>query len=572
MNTKSTGRSVGRGTDTAKDAAAARWVRAPDQESAHLVGSGISPLLARLLAGREIRDYVEARGFLEPSIADLHEPRLLLGVDPAVATLLGAKENGEKVAIVGDYDADGVTATAILLVVFRACGLRAEHILPHRMSEGYGFQIVHVDRAEREGVKVIVTADCGTRSHEATKKALDAGLAVIVTDHHIPGEPLDERVIQINPNQTGCSYPFGELSGAGLALKLAMALAEAANRPVDPMALLRVACLGTIADLVPLRGENRAIAALGLQSLADTHSAGLRSLMAVAGVTPPIRASDVGFRLGPRLNAAGRMDAPDAALALLLERDPVNAQSLADRLNNWNEERQRTEREVVAEAREPFLESTPPFLLAWNESWHRGVLGIAAGRLAREFHRPTVLLSVEEGLAVGSGRSIPGVHLHDFLSVFEDDFERFGGHAQAIGLSVAEDRLGELRRRILEAAGRWPADTLIPVHQYEEALETSELTIELVQEIDRLEPFGVKNRRPMFRFGPLESPLPPREFGSDHLGLRARGQDGSWIDLVAWRWANRRELFREPFEVVGRLTIDSYLGRPSVELVDARSV
>ncbi len=552
----------------------------PSSELEALVDADLSPRLARLLARRGIEDPEAVRRFLEPATEDLHDPRLLLGVDAAVERLLAARTAGERVAIVGDYDADGVSATAILTAVFRACRIDSIPILPHRMAEGYGFQPVHVERAAAEGVRVLVTADCGTKSHAAAGAALAEGIAVIVTDHHLPGEPLDPRVVLINPHQPGCEYPYGQLCGAGVAFKLALALAEAAQRPVDPGVLLRVACLGTIADLVPLTGENRAIAALGLRALETARSPGLKALLEVSNVSAPIRASDVGFRLAPRLNAAGRMDAPDAALELLLARDAARARAVAERLNAWNDERRQEELRVVEEARAAVVEGgegdgeatagVPRFLMAWSPDWHKGVLGIAAGRIAREFHRPTVLLNLDGEVATGSGRSVPGVHLHDFLMGYEERLDRFGGHSQAVGLSLPAAELEAVYAAILEGAAAWDPEQLVREHVFEEHLQPEELTPELVAEVERLEPFGVGNRRPLFHLGPLELPGAPREFGSGHLGLRARSAAGAWVDVTAWRWADRRETFERPFEILGRLTMDRFLGRPAVELVDAR--
>lgn len=555
------------------------WKAAPDPEVA-LVDSAtnLSPRLRRLLARRGLENQEDMTRFLEPSLSDLHQPELLAGLPEAVARLLAARERGEKVSIVGDYDVDGVSATAVLLAVFRACGLEADSTLPHRMAEGYGFQPIHVERAQAAGAQLIVTADCGARSIEAAHMALERDISVIVTDHHIPGPPHDPRVIEINPHLEACRYPYRELSGAGLAFKLATGFAEAVGRDVDPMALLRVTCLGTIADLVPLTGENRTIAALGLRALDSTRSAGLKALIEVSGARHPITAGDVGFRLGPRLNAAGRMDKPEPALELLLERDPVRARELAETLDRWNKERQRAELSVVEEARAHFLhdgDSLPRFLMAWSPNWHRGVLGIAAGRLAREFHRPAVLLSLhkdgEAEIAVGSGRSVRGVDLHAFLTAFEGRFLRFGGHPQAIGISIEAERLEEINLACQEAAKAWDPEVLVPSYEYEEHLEVEMVTLDLERELGRLEPFGMANRRPLFRLGPLSLAVPPRAFGKNHLGLRARDRSGATLDLVAWRWAERAELFSEAFEVLGHVKLDTYLGRASVEIVDARA-
>ena len=274
-----------------------------------------------LLARRGVTDAAGAGRFLKPSLDQLHDPFLLAGMEEAVERLLAARDRKEKVAIVGDYDVDGISATAQLLAVFARCGLDAVPILPHRLREGYGFQPVHVEQARELGCGLIVTADCGSSSAEAVDAALDAGIGVVVTDHHLPGCELPAGALHINPRQARCTYPFRDLAAAGLALKLALALAGRCGKEVDPTVLLRIACLGTIADLVPLHGENRVIAALGLAALGETRSLGLKALIQQSGMKPPFTAADVGFRIGPRLNAAGRLHEAERALELLMSRD-----------------------------------------------------------------------------------------------------------------------------------------------------------------------------------------------------------------------------------------------------------
>ncbi len=474
--------------------------------------------------------------------------------------------------MVGDYDVDGVSGTAILVAVLRACGLEVLPILPHRVREGYGFQSVHVEQAIELGARVVVTVDCGTTSHAAARAALDKGLAVIVTDHHLPGEPLTDGVVQINPRQRDCGYPFEELSGAGLALKLAGALAEACGRRVDPRILLRIACLGTIADLVPLAGENRTIAALGLQQLGHTRSPGLKALIELAGVELPLSTADVGYRLGPRLNAPGRLDSAEKALELLLTRDPARARKLAQQLDRFNRERQEQERRVVQEAREALLarRRLPPIAVAWSASWHRGVVGVAAGRLARELNRPTVLLAVEDDVATGSGRSIEGIHLHDFLARWRADLARFGGHAQAIGLTAETARLEALQRQWEDAARVWSDRIAVKRYEYELDLEPRQLSGELLAQLAGLEPHGQGNPRPLIRFrGPLRLPWPPRTFGKGHLSAEAVGPDGVRMRLLGWGWQQRASSLEGEFEVLGFLEQDRFRGTV-LRLVDSR--
>ncbi len=518
-------------------------------------------------------DAAQARAFLSPSLDQLHDPLLLAGVPQAVDRLLQARDSGEAVAVVGDYDVDGVSATALLLAVLRSCGLEAHAVLPHRLREGYGFQPLHAERAAELGCRVIVTVDCGVSALAAVARARELGLEVIVTDHHLPGEALPDGALLINPRQPDCSYPFPDLAGVGLALKLALALSARAGRPLQLEALLRMACLGTIADVVPLVGENRVIAALGLEALAATRSVGLKALIAVAGLKAPFSAADVGYRIGPRLNAAGRLASPEGALELLLTRDPARAGELAGELERHNRARQEEEMQVLEEARRLALARSPlpAIIVGWSETWHRGVLGIAAGRLARELCRPTILLSAQDGSATGSGRSIPGVDLHAFLAGFRERCQRFGGHAQAIGLAVAAAELEGLRRDLEQAAAReWPPSLLAPRLEYELEVAPAEVEDSLLAELGRLEPHGQANPQPLLRVGPLRLAAEPRHFGRGHLSGPARGDDGARVDLLGWRWQERQAALAGRFEVLAHLERDGFSQRPVLRLVDAR--
>lgn len=549
------------------------WVAAPVPEAAAVLEeAGLPPWLAVLLARRGVVDGEGAERFLHPSLDHLHDPFLLAGMGEAVERLLDARARGEKVAIVGDYDVDGISATAQLLAVFARCGLAVEPILPHRLREGYGFQPVHVERARAAGCRLIVTADCGSSSAEAVAAALAEGIGVIVTDHHLPGCELPEGTLHINPRQARCTYPFPDLAAAGLALKLSLALAGRCGKPVDPAALLRIACLGTIADLVPLQGENRVIAALGLKALGEAKSQGLKALIQQSGMKLPYTAADVGFRIGPRINAAGRLQDPNAALELLMSRDPGRALELATELDTLNRERQAAEMKVVEEARQLFAgwEPLPPILVAWSERWHKGVVGVAAGRIAKDFYRPTVLLAVEGEKATGSGRSIPGLELHGFLSSWKERMVRFGGHAQAVGLTVETERLAGLREEWEAAGSAWPEELLARRIEYELHLSPREVSNGLLVQLATLEPFGQGNPRPLVRTGPLRLQGEPRPFGNGHLSARARGEDGAAVDLVGWRWGERAGSLRGPFEVLACVENDSYRGGPVLRLVDCR--
>jgi single-stranded-DNA-specific exonuclease len=561
-------------SDPGLTVAPAEWELAETPAAAsRLEEAGYGRRLSHLLSRRGVEDESAAKAFLGPSTDDLHDPFLLDGMERAVGRLQQARAGGETVVVVGDYDVDGISATALLVAVFEACGMSAIPVLPHRMRDGYGFQPRQVEAARDAGAKVIVTADCGSHSHEAVNMAIAEGIDVIVTDHHIPGEEHPSEVVHINPHRPACSYPYPDLSGAGLAFKLATAFAERVGRPIASELLLRVACLGTVADMVPLRGENRTIAAVGLSSLESTRSAGLRALMQVAGVSGAVRAGDIGFRLGPRINAAGRMDSPDLALELLLTRDAQRAKSIALQLDDWNAQRQSAEAQVVAEATALFddLDELPRLLVGWKSEWHRGVVGIAAGRVSRQFQRPTILLAVEGDLATGSGRSIKGVHLHDFLLPWKDRLERFGGHSQAIGMTAALSEIDTLRDEWLESAGEWDESVLIRRYRYEDQVAASEVCAELLGEIQQLEPFGIGNPRPVFRVGPLTRAGELRRFGKAHVSCRARDEAGGEVGLLGWRWGDRADLFNGSFEALGTISHDRYRNEAVLELVDVRS-
>jgi single-stranded-DNA-specific exonuclease len=536
----------------------------------------VSAFDAPLLARRGVADAAAARRFLSPSSADLHDPLLLRGMQEAVTRLMAARERGERVAIVGDYDVDGITGTALLVAVLAHCGIASEPILPNRLLDGYGFQTGHVDRARTAGCSLIVTVDCGSTARAAVDRARAEGVDVIVTDHHLATNQIDAHTVQINPHQPQCGYPFRDLTGAGLAFKLAQALAARCDRPVALEPLLRIACLGTIADVAPLVGENRIIAALGLRALRQTRSEGLRALIRVAGVVAPFRATDVGYRLGPRLNAAGRLRRPDEALELLLTRDPERAAALAAELDERNRERQAEEQTVVEEARRRVIErgAPPPIVVEWSDGWHRGVVGIAASRIAREFNRPAVLISIDGASGVGSGRSIRGVHLHEFISQFESELVRFGGHAQAIGLEVAADRLPELRTRLEErAAASWPPELLTRRYEYELEVPPRGVDESLLDRLLAFEPHGTANPNPMLRVGPLTLQGAPRVFGQGHLRATARGDDGGVVRLLQWKRGESETAptLPERFEVLGQLEWDGFLQAPVLEVAAVRA-
>lgn len=543
----------------------------PAQET--LNAAGFPDWLAALLARRGVKTPEEAREFLNPSLDQLHSPHALHGMKAAVERLLSAREAGEKVALIGDYDVDGITGTALLQAVLQARGVATEAIIPHRKKDGYGFQAVHVERAVGRGCSLVITIDCGTTSAAAAQAALAVGLDVVVTDHHLPGGDMPAGILQINPRQTECNYPFPDLCGAGVAFKLALAFSEACCRPIDPRLLLRIACLGTIADLVPLLGENRVIAKLGLEELERTNSSGLKALIEVSRIRPPFSTEDVGFRLGPRLNAPGRLASAEQSLELLLSRDDRRCQELALELDASNRERQAWEKQVSMEAAQFFAtERDSPILVGWSPNWHRGVVGIAAGRLAKEWNRPVLLFAVEGDHAVGSGRSAAGIHLYDFLARWREELPKFGGHAQAIGMTVNSGDLPSWAARWKEAAQEWLDKVRVKELEYEVELPIRQLNFETFRQLQALEPFGQGNPKPLIRArDSLRILGPPRVFGHGHLSFRAESRnDRSRIKVVGWDWEKRLPHLQGFFEALGSLTLDRYSGEVVFQLADAR--
>jgi single-stranded-DNA-specific exonuclease len=502
--------------------------------------AGLSPPLAALLWRRGVRTEAEARRFLLPSAEDLHDPLEMKGMEEAAAILGAAAAARRRIVVFGDYDVDGITAVAQLRAALSRAGADAVAFIPHRLRDGYGLKPETVRRVVSEQrPAVIVTVDCGISAVEGVACARAAGVEVIVTDHHLVPEELPEGAVVVNPRQPGCSYPFKELAACGIAYKLALAVGARTGFPLSPESLRRVACLGTIADLVPLTGENRILASAGLAALAEARAPGLRALLLEAGVSPGFcpDAEEVAFRIAPRLNAAGRLDTAHLSLALLEERQPARAREIASELSLRNAERQSIERGVVRQARERVERAGgpgPTAIVEGDPGWHRGVLGIAASRLAREYHRPVLLFGFDGGRAVGSGRSIPGVPLYDTLRGLASFFLEFGGHDQAAGGSLPGDRFEEFREAAREHFGnRLEPEQLVRVEEAEWALPLEGATADLGRELHALEPHGAGNPRPVFFASDVRIDGETTPLGEN--GLRGRlERAGEPLPFVCW--------------------------------------
>ena len=538
----------------------------------------LDPVVARLLVLRGIDTADEAGRFLHPRLDHLHDPFRLADLPLAVDRLQRAIEKRERIAIHGDYDVDGVTSTVILRRVLELLGADVVHFIPERLKDGYGLEPAAVERLAARGVEVMVSADCGIRSQAAAARARELGVDLIVTDHHEPEAVLPPALAVINPKRRDCDYPDKNLAGVGVALKLVQALCLRSGRPGWLPAFVKLAALGTVADVVPLRGENRVIAKLGLERLSRRrHAVGLRALLDSAGLLgESLTGFHVAFRLAPRINAAGRMSTPDLATRLLLLTDDdraAEAQGLAGELEAVNLRRQEEEAEILAAARRK-VDSDPDvgahaILVVWGAGWHRGVIGIVASKLVDLFHRPAIVLAVEGDTAYGSGRSIPGFDLLGALEHCGDLFTRYGGHRHAAGVTLESDRLAELRRRITAFADeRLGPEELMPRLRVDGRLPLAGITPGMLQGLKAMEPFGSGNPRPVFHSGTLQLADAPRVLKSRHLAMRVR-QQGRVFRAVAWRMADREDFVKrhgDALELAFHLAENTWRGERTIEL------
>jgi single-stranded-DNA-specific exonuclease len=539
---------------------------------------GVAPITARLLAIRGLGDLDVARRFLSPSLDDLHDPFRLAGMQGAVERILAAVARRERIAIHGDYDVDGVTSTVILRRAPELLGADVTHFIPERLRDGYGLQPASLDRLHADGARMVISVDCGIRGMEAAQRARELGIDLVITDHHEPDVELPCALAVINPKRHDCAYPDKNLAGVGVALKLVQALCRRTDRTNLLPAFVKIAAIGTLADVVPLVGENRIIAKLGLGMLSKgPHRVGLRSLLDVCGLTgKDIDSYHIGFVLAPRVNAAGRMSSPDIAARLLLAADEAmadEARELAALLDAENLRRQQEEAEIVAQAKkmvETDLEvGSRTVLVVAGPGWHRGVIGIVASKLVDAFHRPAIVLSIDGDVAHGSCRSIPSFDLLAGLESCADVLTTFGGHKQAAGLTVEAARIREFRARInAHADDRLGPDDLRPRLWLDGPLPFRAITAQVASELATLAPFGAGNPSPLFSAAGVEIVDGPRRVKERHLKMTFK-QDGKVMRGMAWRAVEREEFVtghRDAIDLAFSLEQDFWNGERYLQL------
>lgn len=555
-----------------------------------VAATGVPLPIAEVMVRRGILSAAEARTFLHASMEQLHAPSLLLGMDAAVARLRRAIVQREPILIYGDYDVDGTTATVLLKTAIDRVtpgeGSLVRFHIPHRIREGYGMQTGILAGAAEAGIRLVISVDTGIRAFAAAEEAKAQGMDLIVTDHHLPDDAgVPEALAVINPNQPGCSYPYKDLCGAAVAFKLAHALllsvcldAEGFH-PIDRDALdtkflpsfLKLLCVATIADSMPLTGENRAIVALGLEQLRRPAQPGLRSLMELSNfvirdgvVQGDFTARDIAFRLAPRINAAGRMDTASDVVHLFLTRDAVEAKALAEKLHQLNADRREAEARILEEVEEKLaaMRAADPELASHGvvvvdgEGWHRGVVGILASRVLERTRRPALVIAHEDGVAHGSGRSIEGFHLLDAITAIQNDatdvlepgpvFDRFGGHAYAVGFALPSNRVGALQRRLAAyAAPRITAEMMAPEIVCDAELQLASIDQSFLSALDRCQPFGNSNEEPLFISRRVTVMEPIRVLKEKHAKLRVCQQNGPAFAVLCWArtepWPQRLE-------------------------------
>src|SRR5579859_317665 len=491
-------------------------------------------ILAPLLVRRGITDLESAGKFLLPSLSHLHAPEQMTGLRAAVDRLSAAIERKEQILIYGDYDVDGTMAVIILKTAIELCGGAADFHVPHRIREGYDMRDDVIERAAAAGIRLIISVDMGIRAFAPAETAHRLGVDLIVTDHHLPGsDGVPKALAVLNPNQVGCEYPCKLLCGAGVAFKLAQALLQRRLSGRDQNKLLlsfmKVAAIATIADAVPLSGENRVFASLGLDALRKAVNPGLKALLETAKISPnrPPTSGEVGFRIAPRINAAGRMDIARDVIELFSVKDAARARELAGKLDQLNADRQEEERRILRAVEERFT-GDPTLCDAYcivvdGDGWHRGVIGITATRIVERYNRPTIVIARQGDEAFGSGRSIRAFHLLEAIESCGKLFSRYGGHSHACGFAMPAANVPELRARLDEfARGKLTLADFEPVLDVDAELGLADVTPELFQALELLEPYGMGNPEPVFAARGVQLTAPPRILKEKHVKLKLR--------------------------------------------------
>ncbi len=556
-----------------------KWVVAPEPDAELLqdiaVKTNLEKIIVKILFNRQI-DTVEAiQKFLHPSMSDLQDPFLLTNMDKAVERILDALRENEKIMVYGDYDVDGITAASLLYLVLNKLGAQVSYYLPNRLVEGYGLSIEGIHEAKEKGVTLIISVDTGVTAVEEVKYARSEGIECILTDHHEPGETLPDPVALVNPKLKECNYKYGDLSGVGVAYKLAEALYRRLQQDQTELEEhLDLVALGTSADIVPLVGENRVLTKFGIRQISRTTKPGLKSLAFVSGLMgKEIGTGQVVFILAPRINAIGRLGDAQMAIKLLTTKDERLASEIARMLDKENQRRKSIDEKTLNDALEQIRQvvdiNEDRAIVLGSEGWHQGVIGIVASRLVEKYHLPTVMIAIDNGEGKGSARSIPGFHLCDALKECEDLLLRYGGHKYAAGLTIKPENIERFRKRLKEVSKRMLTDEDLVAKLYiDSEIELSNIDNKLLDVIETFAPFGPQNMRPVFLTRNCEILGQPYCVGKNHLKMKVRKGDAVF-DIIGFGfgdWARKLSSRGSLVDLVYVIEYNSWDGHTRIQL------
>ena len=528
----------------------------------------ISRLLAILLCSRGIVAKEQVDLYLSPTRKDFYNPFLMPDMQKAVDRIINAIENKEKVIIYGDYDVDGITSTTVLKQFLAERGLIVDWYIPNRLNEGYGLNKNAIKEINDKGYKLIITVDCGISALEEIKYANDLGMEVIVTDHHEPVEVLPQCLAVVDAKRKDNIYPYNQLAGVGVVFKLIQALSIKLNlEEKEFLKFLDLVAVGTISDIVPLKDENRVIAKLGLKLVEVTKNIGLKTLISVLGFKK-IDSTAISFGVAPRINASGRMGVQEKALNLFLTDNYEEAKKITQELNEFNNDRQAEEQKIFKEALEMLKkENNKSCIILGNENWHHGVIGIVASKITDMYFKPSILLCFEGNEGKGSGRSIPGFDLHKALMECSKDIKKFGGHSMAIGITIEKDKFESFKNDFEKYAEQTNIKEIVPIVNIDAEISLKDLSIDIVKQLELLEPFGEANKMPQFLFKNMKIIAIRAISEGKHLKLKLK-QDNYIIDAIGFNMGELSNLYQieDRIDVVGNIGVNAFNGMENLQI------
>ena len=530
----------------------------------------LNNLLATILANRNIIDENQIRKFLNPTRNDFHDPFKMLDMEIAVKRIIKAVQNKENVTIYGDYDVDGITSITVLKSFLQDLGLTCEIYIPNRLNEGYGLNKEAIQKIKQNGCELMITVDCGISGIEEVEYANSLNIETIVTDHHEAGNELPKAIAVIDNKRKDSTYPFRELAGVGVVFKLIQAIGIRLGLKEETyLKYLDIVCVGTISDIVPLVNENRVIAKLGLMLIRQTQNIGLRSIINSSGYNT-IDSNTISFGVAPRINACGRMGNAEDALKLFLSKNLNEVSELTTKLNNYNKKRQETEKQIFENAVEKIEKENLDennTIVVGGKGWHHGVIGIVASKITEMYFKPSILLSFEEGIGKGSGRSIPGFDLHEALTKCSDTIEKFGGHSMAIGITIDERKFEDFRTEFENVASKSHIEEIMPIINIDAKINLSDINKEMVDSLKQLEPFGEGNKMPVFAFKNLKIDSIRALSEGKHLKLTLK-DNNNIINAIGFNLGGLAEEYRigDKIDVAGVLEINNFNGVDSLQI------